>query len=247
MQAASRRALWQLGALLAGLYLLFSAAVCLRTAWRPEPGRAAEEYLRALQARDATGIYMLSDLLGARLAGMTAGGGLEGDTAKHLQAKDFARWKAEFDRGADSQESLRREVDLVRPAGQLAPDAPEDYQAEVPDAEGTSLESYRDSAGETYHRYWRLSYRSAAEAPAVGQLENVRTGRDRRLKAVTLRLEVSRRPELGGFRTFVLALDALDQVAFLAPARHLFSPPDPSAVWMVRLSFAVDKTRLETF
>ncbi|HOX46134.1 MAG TPA: hypothetical protein PK668_21200 [Myxococcota bacterium] len=247
MQAASRRALWQFGAVLAGLYLLFSAAVCLRSAWRPEPQRAAEAYLRALQARDATGVYMLSDLLGARLAGLTAGGGLEGDAAKHLQAKDFARWKAEFERGADSQESLRREVDLVRPGAELTPVEPEDYQAEVPDPEGTSLESYRDSAGELYHRYWRLAYPSAAGAPEVGKLENVQTGKGRRLKAVTLRLEVRRRPELGGVRAFVLALDALDPVAWLAPARHLFSPPEPSAVWMVRLCFAVDKTSLETF
>ncbi len=247
MQAASRRALVQLAILLAGLYALFATAVCLRAAWRPPPGAAAEAYLRALQARDATAIYMLSDLLGPRLAGLAAGGGLEGDAVRHLQAKDFARWKAEFDRGAGGEDSMRRELALLRPAARLAPVEVEDYQAEVQDPEGESLERYLDERGERYHRYFRLSYPAAEGAPEVGLLENVRTGKTRRLRAVTLRVEVSRRPELGGLRAFVLGLDFLDRVAFLAPFHRLLTPAPAAEVWMARVSFSVDKTCLETF
>jgi hypothetical protein len=243
-----RRALAWLAGLAFAAYALLATAVCLRQAYRPAPEAAAMAFLGALQARDTASIYLYAEALGAQLDGLAKKSGMSADGRRHLQAKDYARWKAEFERGQGALEGLmRREANLVRSEASVEPASPARYRAVVQDGEGESLESYRDVPGEVYHRYARLSYAAPQAAPPVAALDNVQTGKQRKLREVVLRLEVRPRPALGWLRALSMQLDALDGWAQLVPFRGWFKPVEPAEAWAVRLCLAVDKTSLVTF
>ncbi len=229
------------------IYLGIGALVCLRSVWFVPPRMAADAYLRAIMDRDATGTYLYSDMLGPNLAGMMAKSNMSAEARKHLWAKDFVRWKAEFEKGSKANDSLKRERRLLHGQVMLTQANGDDYKAEVVRGEEIDLESYKDVAGRFYHHYYRLDYPTRGVAPFVGILDNIRTGRKRRIRSVVIRVEVARRPDVGAPRSWLLAWDWLDTIAPAFPVRHLFSPTGPEEVWMVKVCFAVDKLTLETF
>ena len=235
-----------LGLVLLGIYLLAGTAVTLRRAFLASPQKAAGQYLQALRDRDAAGIYLYSDMLGPHLGDMMGKSGLTEEQRKNLWAKDFARWKMEFERGSKAEDALRRERDLLRPSVQIVPTEVADYKSEEHDGLDLNLATYHDVPGVIHHQYFQLIFKSASEAPTVSVLGNVKTGHQRRIKSVVVRVEVTRRRDVGLFRSSLLKWDWMEEAGFLFP-RVLGPPDDPSELWMTRLSFDVDKLTLETF
>jgi len=243
----STRTRWLIaGIILASLYLLLATVVIWRHCLWAQPQAAANAYLRALQQRDATGIYLYSHLLGPRLAGMMAGSNLDEEQRRRLWAKDFVRWQAEFSKGNLASDPVRRERRLVAPGTRIEAVFPQEYRAEVNLDGDLYLASFHDVPGRSYHYYFRLSYPSPQVAPPVGVLQNVRTDRQRRIKSVVVHLEVQRRPEVRGPQAWLLECDWLRRLEVLVPA-WLFAENDPARVWAVKMSFNVDKLTLETF
>jgi hypothetical protein len=235
-----------LGLTLAGIYLLAGTALTLRRSFLASPREAAFRYLKALRDRDASGIYLYSDMLGPHLADMMEKSDLTEEQRKNLWAKDFARWKMEYERGSEAQDALRRERELIRPSVQIAPTEVADYKAEVHDGADLNLASYQEVPGLIHHRYFQLIFNPASEAPPVSVLGNVQTGGQRRIKSVVVRVEVRRRPDVGWFRSALVGWDWMEKAGFLFP--EILDPPDdPSELWMTSLSFDVDKLTLETF
>ena len=241
-----RKRLLILGLVLLGLYLLAGAAMNLRWSYLASPQDAALDYLEALRDRNAPGIYLYSDMLGPHLADMMEKSDLTQEQRKNLWAKDFARWKMEYDRGSDAEDALRRERRLMLPAVQIVSTEVADYKAEEHDGVDMNLATYHDVPGIVHHRYFQLIFKSASEAPPVSILGNVQTGRQRRIKSVVVRVEVRRRPDVGWLRSMLVEWDWMEAAGFLFP-RVLGPPDDPSELWMTRLSFDVDKLTLETF
>lgn len=235
-----------LGLVLLGIYLLAGTAVTLRRAFLASPQVAAGQYLQALRDRDAAGIYLYSDMLGPHLADMMGKSGLTEEQRKNLWAKDFARWKMEYQTGSEAEDALRRERTLIRPSVQIAATEVADYKAELRDGSDLNLATYNQVPGTIHHQYFQLIYKSASEAPPVSVLDNIQTGRQRRIKSVVVRVEVRRRPDVGWFRSALVEWDWMEEVGFLFP-RVAGPPDDPSELWMTRLSFDVDKLTLETF
>jgi hypothetical protein len=235
-----------LGLVLLGLYLLAGAAINLRWSYLASPQDAALDYLEALRDRNAPGIYLYSDMLGPHLADMMEKSDLTQEQRKNLWAKDFARWKMEYDRGSDAEDALRRERQLMLPAVQIVSTEVADYKAEEHDGVDLNLATYHDVPGIVHHRYFQLIFKSASEAPPVSILGNVQTGRQRRIKSVVVRVEVRRRPDVGWLRSMLVEWDWMEEAGILFP-RVLGPPDDPSELWMTRLSFDVDKLTLETF
>ncbi len=235
-----------LGLVLLGIYLLAGTAVTLRRAFLIPPQSAASKYLEALRGRDAAAIYLYSDMLGPHLAGMMDKSDLTEEQRKHLWAKDFARWKMEYDRGAEAEDALRRERALLTPSVRILPAEVDDYKAEVHDGIDLNLVSYNDVPGMIHHRYFRLSFDEDSKAPQVSVLGNVQSGSQRRIKSVVVRVEVRRRPDVGWFRSVLAEWDWLEEIGFLFP-RIIGPPADPSKLWMASLSFDVDKLTLETY
>lgn len=235
-----------LGLVLLGIYLLAGTAVTLRRAFLIPPQAAALDYLEALRDRDAAAIYLYSDMLGPHLAGMMDKSDLTTEQRKHLWAKDFARWKMEFDRGSEAEDALRRERTLLPPSVQIVSTEVDDYKAEVHDGVDLNLASYNDVPGLIHHRYFQLIFKPDSEAPPVSALGNIQTGHQRRIKSVVVRVEVHRRPDAGWFRSALVEWDWLDEIGFLFP-RVTGPPEDPSKLWMAGLSFDVDKLTLETY
>ncbi|MBN2495803.1 MAG: hypothetical protein JXR96_14530 [Deltaproteobacteria bacterium] len=229
-------------------YLLFGAAVTLRSMWRPPPSEAARAYLTSVARRDLPGIYLYSDMLGAKLAGMMADSGLSEAQRKHMWAKDYARWKREFERGTRSMDSIRRERQLLRPDASIVPVEVEHYKATLRGRDGEeSLASYRDVPGQTHHVYFKIEYASADKAPPVGILNHVQGGKDSRIRSVVVRVEVRLRPEVKGLRALLLEQGWMDRIAFLVPFRDLLGHDRPASIWMAGVSFDVDRMTLETF
>jgi hypothetical protein len=235
-----------LGLVLLGLYLLAGFAITLRRTYLASPQEAALNYLTALRDRDAPGIYLYSDMLGPHLADMMDKSDLTQEQRKNLWAKDFARWKMEYDRGSAAEDALRRERKLLLPSVQIVSTEVSDYKAEEHDGVELNLATYHDVPGVVYHRYFQLIFPSAAQAPPVSLLGNVQTGRQRRIKSVVVRVEVRRRLDVGWFRSTLVEWDWMEEAGFLFP-RIADPPDDPSELWMTRLSFNVDKLTLETF
>lgn len=229
------------------VYLLAGLPVCLRTMWWAPPQEAAQAYLKAIVERDATGIYLYSDMLGPHLAGMMAKSNMADDGRRHMWAKDFARWKGEFEKGGEAQDSLKRERRLLHGQVEITPVDGREFKAEITRDKVSQLESYTDTPGETHHFYFKLTYPSAEVAPPVGILDNLNTGKQRRIRSVVIRVEVGRRPDIEPPATWMLELDWLDAIAPAFPLRHLFGPANPEEVWMGQVSFAVDKLSLDTF
>jgi hypothetical protein len=235
-----------LAIVLAAVYLLAGTAVTLRRTTLASHEKAASQYINALRDRDLTAIYLYSNMLGPHLAGMMEKSGLSEEQRKNLWAKDFARWKWEFERGTKAKDALRRERTLMDPSVRIVPTDVGDYKAEVHDGVDLNLASYHDVPGTIYHHYFQLIFASASQAPPVSVLSNVRTGRQRRIKSVVVRVEVSRRPDVSWIRGQLVEWDWLEEIGFLFPA-ILDPPDDPSGLWMTNLSFDVDKLTLETF
>jgi hypothetical protein len=231
---------------LLGIYLLTGTTVALRRAFLAPPQAAALKYLQALRDRDAAAIYLYSDMLGPHLAGMMDKSDLSEEQRQNLWAKDFARWKMEYDRGSEAEDALRRERALLPPSVQIVATQAEDYKAEVHDGISLSLASYNDVPGMIHHRYFQLVFGAESEAPLVSVLENIHTGPQRRIKSVVVRVEVQRRPDVGWFRSVLAEWDWLEEIGFLFP-RVTAPPEDPSDFWMAGLSFDVDKLTLETY
>lgn len=235
-----------MGLVLLGLYLLAGAAVSLRRSYLASPQEAALNYLTALRDRDAPSIYLYSDMLGPHLADMMEKSDLTQEQRKNLWAKDFARWKMEYDRGSEAEDALRRERQLLLPSVQIVSTDIKDYKAEEHDGVDLNLATYHDVPGLVHHRYFQLIFPSASQAPPVSVLGNVQTGRERRIKSVVVRVEVSRRSDVGWLRSTLVEWDWMEEAGFLFP--RIVSPPDdPSELWMTSLSFNVDKLTLETF
>ena len=235
-----------LGLVLLGLYLLAGAAINLRWSYLASPQDAALKYLKALRDRDAPGIYLYSDMLGPHLADMMEKSDLTQEQRKNLWAKDFARWKMEYDRGSDAEDALRRERQLMLPAVQIVSTEVADYKAEEHDGVDLNLATYHDVPGVVHHRYFQLIFPSASQAPPVSILGNVQTGPQRMIKSVVVRVEVRRRPDVGWLRSTLVEWDWVEEAGFLFP-RIINPPDDPSELWMTSLSFNVDKLTLETF
>jgi hypothetical protein len=233
--------------LLALVYLLPGALVCLRAAWWAAPRDAADAYLASIVNRDTTGIYLYSDLLGPHLSGLMAKSQLSEDARRHMWAKDFTRWQDEFQKGGQAQDSLKRERRLLHGQVRLEPVAGKGFKAEIFHGQESDLVAYRDEPGRTHHLYYRLTYPSAAVAPKVAILDNVRSAPERRIQSVVVRIEVALRPEIGPPRSWLLAWDWLDEIAPAYPFRRLFGPAEPQEVWMAGVRFAADKLSLETF
>ncbi len=241
------KSIFKIVAWVIAIYLLLSVPVCLRTMWWAPPEQAAQAYINAIKQRDPTGIYLYSDMLGPHLAGMMAKSNMDDDSRRHMWAKDFARWKSEFEKGGAAQDSTKRERRLLH--GQVLVERVDgkDFKAEVKNGEVTELVSYNDTPGETRHFFYRLTYPSAEVAPPVAILDNVRTGKQRRIRSVVIRVEVRRRPDVEPPATWFLGWDWLDAVAPVFPHRVLFGPAPAEQVWMAQISFAVDKLSLDTF
>jgi len=234
------------GLVILGLYLLVGAAVTLRRSYLASPQEAALNYLKALRDRDAPTIYLYSDMLGPHLADMMEKSELTQEQRKNLWAKDFARWKMEFDRGSEAEDALRRERQLMTPEVQIVSTEVADYKAEEHDGAELNLATYNDVPGIVRHRYFQLIFPADSQAPPVSILGNVTTGRQRRIKSVVVRVEVRRRPDVGWLRSTLVEWDWMEAAGFLFP-RIIASPEDPSELWMTSLSFDVDKLTLETF
>jgi len=241
-----KKRLLMLGLALISIYLLVGAAITLRRAYLASSQDAAVNYLKALRDRDAPGIYLYSDMLGPHLADMMEKSDLTQEQRKNLWAKDFARWKMEYDRGSEAKDALRRERELMVPSVQIVPTEVADYKAEEHDGVDINLATYHDIPGVVHHRYFQLIFNSASQAPPVSVLGNVQTGRQRRIKSVVVRVEVRRRPDVGWLRSVLVEWDWMEKVGFLFP-RVLSPPEDPSQLWMTNLSFNVDKLTLETY
>jgi hypothetical protein len=110
----SRRKWIAIAGLALGLpYLALGTLVVLRSSHWADPCRAARDFLDALRKRDAVGIYLYADMLGPRLSGMMEKSNLSSDEKKNLWAKDFGRWREEFEKGSKSMDSLRLERALL--------------------------------------------------------------------------------------------------------------------------------------
>ncbi len=229
------------------IYLLLSALECTRYLWWAPPQQAADQFMKALQKDDPAGIYLFSDMLGAHLMGMMVKSNLSSDTRKQMLAKDFNQWKDEFNKGPKAHDTLARERKLINSNMNFENVSCADFKAEVSTGEIRSLESYKDVPGQTYHFCYRLSYPSARHAPRVSLLDNIRTALKRRIKSVTIRVEVSARPEVSPPRSWILGWKWLDTIAPAFPLRYLFSSAKAEEVWMARVSFQIDKTKIDTY
>lgn len=229
------------------LYLAFGTLISLRKYWFTPPELAADNYLRALQERDTAVIYLYSDMLGPRLMDMMEKSRMTDEERRQLWAKDYTRWRSEFQRGAKAMDSLRRERELITGQVQYVRVSPQEYKAEVKQGEEINLLSYVDLPGEIHHRYYRLTFPSTEQAPPVSVLDNIRTGAQRRIKSVVIRIRVRRRPDANAFASLIMEWDWLDNVSFLFPFAAWVPHQDPSDAWMAGLSFDVDKLTLETF
>jgi len=243
----SGKAIVRVAAWVVVIYLLLGMPICLRTMWWAPPEQAASAYLKAIVQRDPIGIYLYSDMLGPQLAGMMAKANMDSEVRRHMWAKDFTRWKDEFEKGGQAQDSTKRERRLLHGQVEIEPVPAGDFKAEV-DRDGVQdLVSYHDVPGETRHFYYKLTYPSPEVAPPVAILDNIHTGKQRRIRSVIIRVEVRRRPDVEPPATWLLGWDWLDAVAPAFPLRHLFGPTRPEEVWMAQVSFAVDKLSLDTF
>ncbi len=119
--------------------------------------------------------------------------------------------------------------------------------AEVHDGQDVNKVSYNNLPGETYHVYYQLIFKDRSSAPTVSLLDNVRTGPERRIKSVLVRVEVRLRPEIGPIKSTVLKWTWLDKIAFIFPTGLFDSSTDPAAIWGAQLSFAIDKLTLEIY
>ncbi|RME19656.1 MAG: hypothetical protein D6806_17915 [Deltaproteobacteria bacterium] len=244
-----KRLAWGLG-VLAFVYLALAVMVTARHAVWCDPAQAADRYLEALRKKDAAGIYLFSHMLGPHLSGMMEKSNLGAEEKKLLWAKDFNRWREEFSKAGGRGHSLdpmRREAALVASASAIEQVSPGDWRSVEYDQDGEYLASFRDVCGSVHHLYYRLAYRDARSAPPVSILENVRTARSRRIKSVVVRLEVTRRPEVGGLRALLIGWCWLDRLRAIVPAGLFARSAEPHEVWAVKLSLAVDKLKLETF
>jgi hypothetical protein len=244
---ANKRPLVIVLVLLGVVYCLVGALVVMRTIWWAPPQLAASAYLKAVMNRDTTGIYMYSDMLGPHLAGMMAKSKMGHDARRHMWAKDFTRWKTEFEKGSKAQDSLKRERRLLHGQVVVEPIAGGQFKAEVKRGEVIDLETYTDDPGQTHHFYYRLSYPALDGAPKVSILDNVLTGRNRHIRSVVVRVEVRRRPDVEPPQSWLLSWDWLDTISVAFPFRHLFTQASPEEVWMAMVSFAIDKMQLETY
>ncbi len=229
------------------IYAVICLLECARQSWWSTPKLAADEFIEALQKNDPTGIYMLSDMLNAHLTGMMVKSNVSTDTQKHMLAKDFNQWKDEFNEGSRAHDTLSRERKLVNSNMEYSSISCSDFKAEVQTGETRSLESYNDVPGQTYHICYRFTYPSARLAPTVSLLDNIRTARKRRIKSVAVRVEVSRRPDVTAPRSWILSWKWLDTIAPAFPLRYLFSNSRPEEIWMARISFQIDKTKIDTY
>jgi len=229
------------------LYLLPGTVVFMRHLWWSDPQLAARAYLESLRKRDAVGIYLYADMLGPKLSGMMSKSALSEEQKKHLWAKDFVRWKAEFERGGESMDSLRRERELINPDAELDAIHPESYKAEVSKGDSLNMVTYSDDPGRTYHVYYQHSYPDPEKAPRVALLQNIGSGPGRKIESVIVRLEVSRRPEVGPLKATLLTWDWLEKFEFLYPVALFAGESDPSEIWGVKLSFNIDKLTLKTY
>jgi hypothetical protein len=228
-------------------YLALGTLVTLKKVWWVEPEITATAYLEAIRNREAGAIYLLSNMLGPSLSGMMAKSDMSQDQRKLLWAKDFTRWKLEFDKGSKSMDSLRRERLLICPSVQITQAQPATYKAAVRDGQNENMVSYADVIGETYHVYYQLIFKDQSSAPTVAVLDNVRTGQDRQIKSVLVRVEINLRPETDLIKSTILKWSWLDKIAFIFPTGLFNSNTDPAAIWGAQLSFDVDKLTLETF
>lgn len=246
MSAKSR--LVRLFVFLLVLYLLVGAVVTLRHALRSDPAEAAQAYVKALHERDLPGIYLYSDLLGPRLAGMMAKAGVGEDARKQMWAKDFVRFKTEFERASRAMDSLRRERQLLHPDATVTMVGGAGYQTETPHpAAADELETFGSMSGSVYHFFFKIEYPSRDEAAPVSVLSNIQTGPKRLIRSVVFRVEVEARPDIPGWQRFFMGMDWLEPAAALFPFRAWFAVRSPSEVWMTELAFDVDGRTLETF
>jgi len=244
----SRRKWIAIAGLAFGLpYLALGTLVVLRSSHWADPCRAARDFLDALRKRDAVGIYLYADMLGPRLSGMMEKSNLSSDEKKNLWAKDFGRWREEFEKGSKSMDSLRLERALLPPEVSISRLHPDDYRAEVRSGEDLNLVTYQDVPGEFYHCYFRLEFPSAERAPAVELFQNILTARQRSIKSVVVRVEVKRRPEIGTIESELLKWTWLDKISWLYPTGLFSAQSDPAKLWSAYLSFNIDKMTLETF
>lgn len=236
--------------LVAGLgvvYLLAGAVVALRILWWIPPHHAADAYVRALQEHDLPAVYQYAELLGPRLAGLMVKSNLAPEQRQRNWAKDYARWKSEFERGAKAMDSLRRERMLFVPGAKVVRVQVEHYRAEVTRGPDRNLVGYQDVPGAVHHVYYQFIYPDAERAPRVDVLDNIRTATRRRMRSVVLRLEVQRRPDVSWLKARLLEWNWLDELRFLYPYLDVLAPSDPSTVWMVGIRYDADKMTLETF
>jgi hypothetical protein len=233
-----------------GLYLAVGLAVSLRAVWSPDPRLAADAYLKALQERDPVGIYLLSTRLGARLAGMMAGADVPPAQRQELWAQDLARFRSELEKGGDSQDGLRRERALISPGVQIEPVQSADFRAVVQGEEGEDLVRYADVPGRIHHLFYRLRFPEDARAPPAALLDTKvirfkpKKGPDR-LRAVVVRVEVSRRPEVKPPRSWLLDLPWLAALEPAFPWIPMLAAARPEDIWSADLSFEVDPKLLE--
>jgi len=245
--ASWKRVIWRVVVPLGVLYLLLGALVVLRALWWTPPQHASDAFIRALRERDAAGIYLFSELLGPHLDAMLAEGHLSDAERRELRAKDFARFSLEFERGGKSLDSMRRERLLLGPPAEVRPEEPESYKAEVATGQTLDLVDYHDVRGEVYNRYYRVTYPTQAKSQPLGLFDNVRSEPHRPIRSALVRLEVRPRPDLSGFRKQILGWHWLDSVRWAFPFAGPVPEPACAEVWMVGVSFDVDKLTLETF
>lgn len=244
---SSRKLLVQLAVVTGIVYLILSALICAKQAWWAPPSLAADGFIEALQEKDPTGIYLFSDMLGAHLTAMMLKSKMSADARKHMLAKDFNQWKDEFNKGTKAHDTLARERKLVNSQMSFESVPCSDFKAEISDGETRNLVSYKDVPGQAYHLCYRFTYPSAQHAPRVRLLGNIRTARNRRIKSIVIRVEVTRRPEISPPRSWILGWEWLDAIAPAFPLRYLFSNAKPEEVWMARISFQIDKTKIDTY
>jgi len=224
-------------------YLALGTLVVLRRSQWSDPDLAARDFLDALRKRDAVGIYLYADMLGPRLSGMMEKSDLAEDEKKYLWAKDFGRWREEFEKGSRSMDSLRQERALISPQTRISAMHPDNFRAEVRSGEDLNLVTYHDVPGECYHRYFKLEFPSIEQAPPVDLLQNIQTAGRRHIKSVVIRVEINRRPEVGPIESLLLKWLWLDKIAWLYPTGLFGAQDNPEARMLARLGAFFDNGR----
>ena len=229
------------------IYSGFASIAILRFHWNTPPEHIALAYLTAIKNRDTQNIYSYSKKLRPNLENMMNKSDVSDEQRQQLLKDDFARWKQDFDKKSKKADNLHKEQLLLPPQVQIMVATPEEYKAETLVDGDVSLISYEDIPLEVYNRYIQLDYTLSSAAPTMGIFENIRKSKNKRIKSVVVRVEVRRRPDIGGFKAMIIDWDWIEDIDIIFPCKMFGREENPYHTWIADIGFEVDKISLKTF